>query len=233
LIAGCASLPAEAQNAVDDSYTAAMEHWRAASWYVRLKDDTLGCIETDTFRSEWGRVERAAKPPATYARDARWRETARQVGELGDTAGRKCEDGNLVGTAEALSLVGDALAEARKRAGTQGFPDAMRRLRGQVERLHELLPFEPQRRGGTFDEALRARVTQAATDALLEAERLPKLAPQPVARDDKFKSLIAQNLDGLRNLREALKRGAPGLEVAGQISVVHANYNLLFLNFGA
>ena len=44
---------------------------------------------------------------------------------------------------------------------------------------------------------------------------------------------LAQNLDGLRALREALKRGAPGLEVAGQISVVHANYNLLFLDYGA
>ena len=35
---------------------AALDHWRAASWYVRIGDENVSAIEIDTFRDTWGAV---------------------------------------------------------------------------------------------------------------------------------------------------------------------------------
>jgi hypothetical protein len=222
----------QAQSA-DDAFEAALVHWRAASWYARLGDSSLTAIEIEAFGDDWRAVAGLRANPALHTRDPRWSDTVRRIAQLSDTASGQIERNVVVGAAATLAQIGDALAESRQRAGTRGFPDEMRRLREIVERLHRLLPFEPQRRGAPFDDALRARVSSATDEALATATALAPLMPQRWAGDEKLKSLLAQNLDGLRTLREVLDRKASGLEVAGVLGVVHANYNLLFLGYGA
>src|SRR5258708_7947691 len=176
-----------------------------------------------------------ARSTATMSQgwQGRWTDIAKKIADLSDVASGQIDRHDVTGVAGTLTRIGDALADSRQRAGTQGFPDGMRRLREIVERLHRLLPFEPQRRGAPFDDALRERVSAATNEALAMATSLTPLVPPRWANDEKLKSLLAQNLDGLRTLREALDRKAPGLEVAGLLGVVHANYNLLFLGYGA
>jgi hypothetical protein len=228
--------PAAAQKpSADDTLETALTHWRAASWYVRLGDNNLTAIEIETFDEEWHRVMDLPPDarPTLHARDPRWTDTVKQIAQLGDDASGQIERSDVAAAAATLAKIGDALAASRKRAGSQGFPEAIRQLGAAVERLHRLLPFEPQRRGASFDDALRAQVS-SATDAAVAAEKaLPSLVPARWAADAKLTSLLDQNLGGLRNLREALDRKASGLEVAGLLGVVHANYNLLFLGYGA
>lgn len=225
--------PAAAQApSADDALEAALVHWRAASWYARIGDGNLTAIEIDAFGDDW-RTMAALPGPALHAGDPRWADTAKQIARLSDAAAGQIEHNDMGTAAATLAQIGDALAGSRQRASTTGFPDEMRRLREIVERLHRLLPFEPQRRGAPFDDALRARVSSATDEAVTAATSLPTLVPSRWAADEKLKTLLAQNLDGLRTLREALDRKASGLEVAGLLGVIHANYNLLFLDYGA
>jgi hypothetical protein len=232
LLLGFAATALAQGKSSDDALEAAMVNWRAATWYLRIGDSNLGAIETESLANAWETVQKAGVP-SSHAKDPRWRETAAEIGRLADAAQHQVEDNDVASAVRNLAQIGDDLAASRKRAGVSGFADAMRRYGGAVEEMHKLLPFEVQRRGGAFGPDLRVQVQRAADASAAAVNALPGLVPQRWANDDKLKSLLAQNADSVKAVRDALARQASGQEVAGLISVVHANYNLMFLNYGA
>ena len=209
---------ATAQTA-EDRLEAALGHWRAASWYVRLGNADVAAIEADGFREKWKAV---TEGPAS-------------VGGLADNVVVALETSDTVTAGRLLGAIGDALAEARRAAGWSGFPDAMRNYRDAVERLAGLMTMSEHRGSNTFDPALKAEVRASAVAVQQRAAALTPAAPSRWANDGRFQGLVRQNLDGIAAVIAAIDRPRPpaiGLEVAGLISVARANYNLLFLNYG-
>ncbi len=211
--------PAVAQ-VPEDRVEAALVHWRAASWYVRLGNGDVAALEADTFRDKW----KALGPggPASVA-------------ALADTASLALETNDTVTAGRVLSGIGDALAEARRAAGQQGFPELIRAYRDTVERLAGLMVMSDHRGSDAFDPALKAEVRSATVAASEAAARLAPRTPARWASEPKFRTLLQQNIDGLAAVIAAIDRPRTqtgALEVAGLISVARANYNLLFLSYG-
>ncbi len=227
-------LAAQTKSSPDDVYEQAMSHWRAADWYSHLRDPNITAIEIDTLRNTWHAV--AVLPPkerpSLYAKDPKWPETVAEVSKLIDTASEVADANDSAATSAALEEIGDALAEARGRAGTSGFADAVRRYRAAVDGFAGLVTFAEQRRGAAFDDAHRAQVERAADASAKAAAALETAIPPRWTDDEKLKSLIRQNADSIQKLQHLLAQHAPGLDVAGAINVVRSNYALLFLNYG-
>ncbi len=225
---------AQTKSTADDVLEEALGHWRAASWYSKLGDPNITAIETESLRNSWQGV--AGLPPdgrpSLYVKDARWSETVAEIGKLSEQAADAADRNDSTATDAALARIGDALAEARKRAGIQGFSDAVRRYRDAVDRLSGLVKFAEQRRGAPFDDAQRTQVKQTAAecaDALAAAQRM---IPPRWQGDDKLRALLKQNADSVEAVSTGAEHGASGLEIAAQINVVRSNYYLLFLNYG-
>ncbi|HEX9464384.1 MAG TPA: hypothetical protein VGB82_17435 [Alphaproteobacteria bacterium] len=236
LLAAIAFGPAAAQtrSPADDTLESALVHWRAASWYSRLGNDDVTAIEIDSFRTAWQAV--AALPiggrPSLYAKDPQWRAAAVAISKQADAATAAADRNDGAGTAAALAQIGDLLAEARHRAGTAGFPDAVRRYRDAMDRLSGLVTFAEQRRGASFDDAQRAQVRQAAAECADAVAAMETAIPPRWADDTKLRALIRQNADGIKAVRDGLDHGASGLDIAAAINVARSNYYLLFLNYG-
>jgi hypothetical protein len=203
----------------EDALEAALAHWRAASWYVRIGNNDVAALEIESFREAWPAA--GIDAPAIEA--------------LAETAALALETNDPPTAGRSLGAIGDTLAELRRQAGQSGFPEAMRAYRDAVVRLSGLLSMSEQRGGGPFDERVRGEVW-AETSATAEAvARLRPLAPPRWAGDAKFGQLLDQNIDGVRGLLAALDRPSPrasGLEIAGLINVVRSNYYLMFLSYG-
>ncbi len=227
-------LAAQTKPSPDAAYEEAMSHWRAASWYGHLRDPDTTAIEIDTLRNAWQAVAdlAAGARPSLYENDPEWPQTVAEVSNLIDTASDAADDGDTQAADAALSGIGDALAAARRRAGTSGFSDAVRRYQVAVDRLSGLVTFAEQRQGAPFDEARRAEVEQATGACAAAAAALKGAIPQPWADEGKLKALIQQNLDSIQALQSGLAQRASGLAVAAAINVVRSNYWLLFLNYG-
>jgi len=213
------AFPAWAQPG-DDAFEAALVHWRAASWYVRLGNGDVAALEADTFRDKW----KALGPSAPAG-----------VAALADTAALALETNDTVTAGRTLGAIGDALAAARQASGQPGFPEAMRAYRDSVERLAGMMVMGDHRGSGAFDPALKAEVRGATVAASQAASRLAPLTPARWGSDPKFRGLLQQNAEGLAAVLAAIDRprtSTGALEVAGLISVARANYNLLFLSYG-
>ena len=234
LLFSMAGAVAQGNSHADDVLDDALGHWRAASWYSRLGDDNITAIETESLRNSWAAVAGlpANERPSLYAKDARWPDTVAEIARLSEQAATAADRGDASQADAALARIGDALAEARRRAGISGFSDAVRRYRDAIDRLSGLVKFAEQRRGASFDDAQRAQAKQAASDcaeALAAAERA---VPPRWQDDEKLKELIKQNFDSVAAVRAGLDRGASGLEIAAAINVARSNYYLLFLSYG-
>jgi hypothetical protein len=176
------AVPAPAQPS-DEALEAALVHWRAASWYVRLGNDDVAALEADAFRDKW----RALGPSAPAG-----------VTALADTAALALETNDTVTAGRTLGAIGDRLAEARRAAGPPGFPEAMRVYRDTVERLAGLMVMSDHRgTSDTFDPALKAEVRGATVAAAEAASRLLPQAPARWANQPTFRTLLQQNIDGL------------------------------------
>jgi hypothetical protein len=234
LLAVAAPAAAQTTSTPDGVLEDALSHWRAASWYVHLGDDNVTAIEIDSLRLAWQNV--AALPadqrPSLYAKDPRWPATVAAISKLADDAADAVDTGDKAEADKDLTRIGDDLADSRRRAGTAGFSDAVRRYRDAVMRLSSLIDFQEQRRGTPFDDAKRAEVRQAAADCSAAATALDTSVPVRWASDQKLKQLIRQNRDSVASVTSALDQRASGLDVAAAVNVLRSNYYLLFLNYG-
>lgn len=227
-------LAAQTTPSPDNVYEQAMSHWRAASWYSHLRDPNITAIEIDALHATWQAVADlpANARPSLYQKDPDWPRTAAEVSKLADAASTAADQGDMAAADTDLGRIGDTLAEARHRAGTSDFSDAVRRYRDSVDRLSGLVTFADQRQGAAFDDARRGEVEQAAGACAAAAAALKGAVPPHGADDDKLKALIQQNLDSIQVLQKALAQKASGLAIAAAINVVRSNYYLLFLNYG-
>jgi hypothetical protein len=209
---------AAAQTA-EDRLEAALVHWRAASWYVRLGNTDVAALEVDSFREKWRAV---AEGPASIA-------------GMADNAALALETNDPVTAGRTLAAIGDTLAEARRAAGSAGFPEAIRAYRDAVERLGGMMTMSEHRGSNTFEPALKAEVRAAVVEVRQRAAALSPATPPRWQNDASFHGLVRQNMEGIAAVLAAIDRPQPpaiGLEVAGLISVARANYNLLFLSYG-
>ena len=158
------------------------------------------------------------------------------VTALADTAALALETNDTVTAGRTLGAIGDRLAEARRAAGPPGFPEAMRAYRDTVERLAGMMVMSDHRGSSdVFDPALKVEVRAATVTAAGAASRLAPQVPPRWVNDQKFRTLLQQNIDGLAAVIAAIDRPRTqtgALEVAGLISAARANYNLLFLSYG-
>ena len=227
-------LAAQTKRSPDQVYEQAMTHWRAASWYSRLRDPNITAIEIDTLRTTWQAVADlpANERPSLYQKDPDWPQTLANVSKLIDAASDAADRNDGQATEADLAQIGDRLAAARRRAGMSGFSDAVRRYQAAVDHLSSLVTFAEQRQGAAFDDARRAEVEQTTAVCAAAAVALEGAIPQPWAGDGKLKALIQQNLDSIQALQKGLGQHASGLAIAAAINVVRSNYWLLFLNYG-
>lgn len=203
----------------EEALEAALAHWRAASWYVRIGNVDVAAVEIESFREKW--------PAAGVEAPA--------VATLSETASVALETNDPVTAGRSLAAIGDTLAEIRLRAGQAGFPEAMRDYRDAVERLSASWRMSELRRGTPFDETRRRAVRAAAAGTADAVARLSAVAPARWAADARFQDVLRQNRQGGDKLIAALERPAPpatGLEIAGEINVVRSNYHLTFLSYG-
>jgi hypothetical protein len=222
---------AQAQS-FDDMLEAALEPWRAASWYARTGNASVAALEAEEFRTRWRALaERFVSPPDPFGRDPAWSEMLVRIDDAAGSAADALGRDDAATGGRALRQVGDALAELRARNGIAGFSDRVAHYRDAVDRLFELSPDERlDRVDPSRIAALRGLTDRAAaTVAALEGN-----VPERWRADPAMDGLLRQNRDGVAALAAALARPeAPsGLEVNGLIGVVRANYNLLFLRFG-
>lgn len=219
LIALLLATGSAAAQSAEDRLESALVHWRAASWYVRLGNGDVAALEADSFREKWKAVVEG--PPV--------------VAGMADNAALALETNDTVTAGRTLGAIGDALAEARRAAGSSGFPEVIRAYRDAVERLGGMMAMSEHRGSNTFDPALKAEVRAAAVAVQERAVALAPATPARWANDANFQGLVRQNRDGIAAVIAAIDRPRPpaiGLEVAGLISVARANYNLLFLSYG-
>jgi hypothetical protein len=227
-------LAAQTPPSPDKVYEQAMSHWRAASWYSHLRDPNITAIEIDTLRTTWQAVADlpAGARPSLYEKDPDWPQALADVSKLIDAASDAADRNDGPATDAALTQIGDRLAAARRRAGTSGFSDVVRRYQVAIDHLSSLMSFAEQRQGAAFDDSRRAEVEQATGACATAATALKGAIPEHSASDDKLKALIQQNLDSIQALQKGLAQHASGLAIAAAINVVRSNYYLLFLNYG-
>jgi hypothetical protein len=92
-----------------------------------------------------------------------------------------------------------------------------------------------QDKRGPIDDATRVLIRATTVQAAVMIVQLSAAAPKNYYDDPEFQRLLSQNREGLTALMAALTRQDPWpdlYEIAGLISVVSANYNLLFLRYG-
>ena len=88
---------------------------------------------------------------------------------------------------------------------------------------------------GRSTKARRVLIRATAVQGAIAVVQLSASAPRKHYDDPEFQRLLTQNREGLTTLMAALVRQEPppdAYEIAGLISVVHANYNILFLRYG-
>ena len=151
-------LAAQTKSSPDDVYERAMSHWRAATWYSHLRDPNITAIEIDTLHNTWQAVADLPdhERPSLYRKDPNWPQTVADISKLVAAASAAADQNDMAAADATLEKIGDVLAEARRRAGTSGFSDAVRRYRDSVDRLSGLVTFAEQRQGAAFDDTRRA-----------------------------------------------------------------------------
>lgn len=200
----------------------ALAHWRAASWYLRTDNADVAALELEAFRDKWQALGAAA--PA-------------EIAGLAEAASVALGTNDVVTASRTLGAIGDRLAAIRQQAGQAGFPEAMRRYRSDIDAMASLLRVSEQRGSDRpLEASLKAEVRRAALVTETSVNALPPGVPERWKDDKQLHTLLTQNVEGVTALLQAIDRTQPpvasGLEIAGLISVVRANYNLLFLNYG-
>jgi hypothetical protein len=231
LIGLCAAAPALAQS-FSETLDEALSHWRAAVWYSSTGNAGVASLEAAEFATQWRALAEKTRgaPPPPFMGDKQWDELASQVSTQAEAASAALARDDLAAGRQSLKEIGASFAALRARNGIVGFPDHVARYGEIVAALHDLAE-----RRGKLDEARRVLIRATAMQGSIAVVQLGASAPKRHYDDPEFQRLLTQNRDGLNALMAALVRAEPppdAYEVAGLISVVHANYNIFFLRYG-
>lgn len=215
-----------------DALDEALSHWRASVWYSSTGNSGVASLEVTEFAAQWRALAEKTRgaPPPPYMGDAQWNGFLDQVSAQADGASEALSRDDLAAGRQSLREIGASFAGLRARNGIVSFSDHVARFGEIVEALHDLAE-----RRGTLDEARRVLIRATAVQGAVAVVQLSASAPKKHYDDPEFQRLLTQNRDGLTALMAALVRQEPppdAYEIAGLISVVHANYNILFLRYG-
>lgn len=222
---------ASAQSFVE-SLDQALSHWRAAVWYSSTGNAGVASLEAAEFATQWQALAEKTRsaPPPPFMGDKKWDELAGQVSTQAEAARDALGRDDLAAGRQSLREIGASFAALRARNGIVGFSDHVARYGEIVAALHDLAE-----RRGKLDEARRVLIRATAVQGSIAVVQLGASAPQRHYDDPEFQRLLGQNREGLSALLAALVRAEPApdaYEIAGLISVVHANYNIFFLRYG-
>lgn len=231
LIGLSVAAPAFAQS-FSDALDEALSHWRASVWYSSTGNSGVASLEAMEFATQWRALAEKTRgaPPPPFMGDAQWNGFLDQVSAQADAASEALSRDDPMAGRQRLKEIGGSFAGLRARNGIVGFSDHVARFGEIVEALRDLAE-----RRGTLDEARRVLIRATAVQGAVAVVQLSASAPKKHYDDREFQRLLTQNRDGLTALMAALVRPEPpsdAYEIAGLISVVHANYNILFLRYG-
>jgi hypothetical protein len=215
-----------------DALDEALSHWRASVWYSSTGNSGVASLEVMEFATQWRTLAEKTRgaPPPPFMGDAQWNGFLDQVSAQAEAASEALSRDDLAAGRQSLKEIGNAFAALRARNGIVNFSDHVARFGEIVEALHDLAE-----RRGTLDEARRVLIRATAVQGAVAVVQLSASAPKKHYDDPEFQRLLTQNREGLTALMAALVRQEPppdAYEIAGLVSVVHANYNILFLRYG-
>ena len=215
-----------------DELEAALAHWRASVWYSSTGNAGVAALEIDEFATQWQALadKTRGSPPPPYMGDANWNGFLRDIATRAEAASAALGRDDLAAGRERLKEIGAAFAGLRARNGVVGFSDHVARLGEIVAALRGQSDWR-----GPLDDATRVVIRATTVQAAVMVVQLSASAPKATYDDPEFQRLLSQNRDGLTALMAALTRLDPwpdGYEISGLISVVSANYNILFLRYG-
>lgn len=210
----------------------ALSHWRAAVWYSSTGNTGVAALEIDEFGTQWKALadQTRGNPPAPYQADTQWNRLLDNVATQAESASEALARDDATNGTRHLQEIGNAFATLRARNNIVAFSDHVARFGEIVETLRGMAE-----RRGPLDDATRVLIRATTVQAAVAVVQLSASAPKNYYDDPEFQRLLTQNRDGITALNTALARQDPiadAYEAAGLISVVHANYNILFLRFG-
>jgi hypothetical protein len=170
----------------------AYRHYREAVFYLKRKNAMAGGFELESFRDKWRALDAAygEKPPAPYAKDAKWAETLAAVAAVAEKALASAMDGETEAATKALAPVQTMLSELRKRNGIVLFRDHIEAANAAFERLFHFRRTPPD----FADPAQVKRLREDLTAAIAAYKTCREKAPTAVASDEQFRRLIDDSL---------------------------------------
>ena len=220
-----ADAAAEFYNRSADAY----RHYREAVFYLKRKNAMAGGFELESFRDKWRALDAAyaAKPPAPYAKDAKWAETLAAVAAIADKALATAMDGDTEAATQALAPVKTMLSELRQRNGVVLFRDHIEAANAAFKRL-----FHFRRPPPDFADAAQVKRLREDLAAAIAAYKICReKAPADVAGDEQFRRLIDDSLFYLDRMWLAIDEKNQ-VNVVNILRRVVSSDDILWLRYG-
>jgi hypothetical protein len=207
----------------------AYRHYREAVFYLKRKNAMAGGFELESFRDKWRALDAAygAKPPAPYAKDAKWAETLAAVAAVADKALVFAMDGETEAATKALAPVKTMLGELRKRNGIVLFRDHIEAANAAFKRLFHFRRTPPD----FADPAQVKRLREDLTAAIAAYKTCREKAPTAVASDEQFRRLIDDSLFYLDRMWLAIDEKNQ-VNVVNILRRVVSSDDILWLRYG-
>jgi hypothetical protein len=208
---------------------AAMDHRRAALFYLRTENPMVAEIELESADERWAAVVArwGETPPDAFADEADWAGELAAVGAALETAQQAAAGGDAKAAAAALEPVGPRLSRLRAEAGVIVFADRVAEANRAMDALwvYRREPIDWADAAQVDD--LRART---AVTAYLYG-KLKETAAADIAEDPEFARLVDGTLDAL-----GLMWGAIDMQeetaVINILREIRSFDDLLWLRFG-
>jgi hypothetical protein len=207
----------------------AYRHYREAVFYLKRKNAMAGGFELESFRDKWRALDAAygEKPPAPYAKDAKWAETLAAVAAVAEKALASAMDGETEAATKALAPVQTMLSELRKRNGIVLFRDHIEAANAAFERLFHFRRTPPD----FADPAQVKRLREDLTAAIAAYKTCREKAPTAVASDEQFRRLIDDSLFYLDRMWLAIDEKNQ-VNVVNILRRVVSSDDILWLRYG-
>lgn len=225
------SLPAAASELSDfnAAVDAAMDHQRAALFYLRTGNPLVAEIELEGAGERWSEVmgRWGAQGPAAFSDVADWAGEMAAVEAALAGAAAAAAEGEAEAAAAALEPIGVRLSDLRQAAGVLVFADRVAEANRAMDALWVYRRQEIDWANAEQVNDLRAKT--AVTAYLYR--RLKQTAAPALAADPEFARMVEGTLDGLGLMWGAIDRRDAGT-VVNILREIRSFDDLLWLRFG-
>jgi hypothetical protein len=208
---------------------AAMDHRRAAQFYLHTGNPMVADLELEGARERWAEVRARWEDqgPAVFDEVADWPAELQAVAQALERAAQAAAEGNAEAAAEALEPIGPRLAELRAEAGVFVFADLVAEANAAMAALWTYRRQEIDWADTGQVDDLRAKT--AVTTYLYE--KLRAAAGEEVSADPEFARLVDGTLNGLGLMWGAIER-EDQTTVINILREIRSFDDLLWLRFG-